>query len=112
MAQPQRKRSTPWPSSMSAEEAIILAQKRGEETPTTKDAGGQELVQRPISLSYTAPVARDHKKDAAYVKVYHKRQTSVWLSDGSILGPEEEGYIPLEDFENPAIAPYVLKLAP
>jgi hypothetical protein len=105
MAETARRRRT----FATAEEAILDAQKQGIDIPSATDESGKEFLQRPISLMEDEdPPAQAQGKR---VKVYHKRQTTAWMSDGTILGPEQEAYILEEDAKSPMIAPHILRLA-
>ncbi len=93
---------------MSATEAVVAAEGAGREVEHTVDESGQELLQRPIDLK--AP-RKARTIPGKRVKVYHKRNTTVWLSDGKFLGPQAEGYILEVDAKHPNIAPHILRLA-
>ena len=99
----RRRRAAP-----TAAEAIEQAQEAGQPVETTVDETGQEFLQRPISLN-TAPRKRVAPKAGKRVRVYHKRRTTMYLSDCTI-GPEEEKEILLTDAEKPRVAPYIVRL--
>ena len=75
-----------------------------------RDDEGNELVQRPISLDLEPESAPAQAPDAGKrVKVYHKRNTTCWLSDGTVLKPNAEAYILEADVE--VLKEHVLRLA-
>jgi hypothetical protein len=104
MAQAPRQRRK---ATQSAEDAIKDALEKGEEPRFTTDEGGQELAQRPISLKLgeKSPKAAPGKR----VRVYHKRNATVFLSNGEKLGPNAEQDILLEDYER--VKEHVVKVA-
>ncbi len=104
---------------MSLGEALTLPSKSrskpGPEQPeeTTHMAAPTETekapVQRKVDLPCRAAKA-DPIRQGKRVKVYHKRRTTMFLSDCKI-GPHEERDILLSDWENPAVAEHVIKVA-
>ena len=86
---------------------MVEAQAAGIEVPTTEDADGDEVLQRPISLKdpIEAPQAPGKR-----IKVYHKRRTTMHLTDCK-LGPEAEGYILESDARLPQVAPHIVRVA-
>lgn len=106
--QPTKRPQTIQPKS--AEAAVAEAMAKGVEVKTTRDADGKELVQRPFSLN-DAGSGPQKNADVPMVKVYHNRRTTAYLSDGSKLLPNEQRMIPVEDADNPALAPFLMRLA-
>ena len=102
----------------SAEQAVLEAEENGEETFKTKDAAGNELLQRPISISTTpsAPAKgkrgrKPRPKTSGMVKVYNKANGCLFTSTGPI-GPNAEAMVAEEDLEKyPLLKKYLIKLA-
>lgn len=106
MAEPttrRRRRATE-----TAEQAVERSMAAGEEPILTKDADGREVAQRPISL---APEPEQAPTTGRMVRVYHKRGTTAWLSNGDTLGHFEEKEIPEYDANLPGLAPHIVRMA-
>jgi hypothetical protein len=95
------------PRTLTAEEAVAEAQAAEVEVPHTEDAEGNEVLQRPISLK--DPI-HTPKAPGKRVKVYHKRRTTLHLTDCK-LGPEAEGFILESDAQLPQVAPHIVRMA-
>jgi hypothetical protein len=68
-----------------------------------------EPKQRRVDLP-SRPAPAKPLEAGARVRVYHKRNTRMFLSD-CIIGPHEEREILESDYTHPAVAQYVVKLA-
>ena len=100
-AAPRRRRAA-----TTATEAVTKAKEAGKPVESTTGAHGEELLQRPFSLD--EPEKPTAKPAGGRVRVYHKRKTKMWLSDGSCIGPHEEREIPAADADNPLVAQHVV----
>jgi len=108
MAEPttrRRRRSTETP-----EQAVERSMAAGEEPILTKDADGREVAQRPINLA-PEPKAEPATDPGRMVRVYHKRGTMTWLSNGDTLGHFEEKEIPERDASAPGLAPHIVRMS-
>ena len=68
-----------------------------------------EPKQRRVDLP-NQPTQPKQIEEGTRVRVYHKRNTRMFLSD-CIIGPHEEREILESDYTHPAVAQYVVKLA-
>ena len=85
----------------------------GGEPTQTKDEGGQELTQRPISIDVSkAPrKKRARVNNSGRIRVYNKRRSKVFCSDCTV-GPNEEADILASDLKTyPGLNDYLIKVA-
>jgi hypothetical protein len=97
--------------SVSAEDAIRAALERGEQPQETMDAGGHQLIQRPISLG-EGPRSKPKPATQKRVLVYHQRNARCQLPDGTMLQPHAKCFISAEDANAPWLREHLLFLDP
>ena len=93
-----RPRKNPLPvAPVAAEDAIVAEIKSGGEVHTTKDSKGEEITQRPISLS-AADLAPKFTHGAR-CRVYNRHYGAVFTTDAKIE-PHSEGSVLESDMAN------------
>ncbi len=93
---------------VSALEAVTEAMGRDEPLESITDEVGAQFIQRPITLDASEPAPP--VVPGRRVRVYHKRNTTMFLTDCQI-GPNEDGEILYSDSQLPQVAPYIVLMS-
>lgn len=98
------------PRTVSPEAAVAELLETGQIPEKTKDAEGNELLQRPVSIDLKPVHEPPKHAPGKRVKVYNKVGAKLFTSDGFLEG-HSEGTILESDLQHPSIQKAVVVLA-